>query len=148
MKNRHQLPPLLRRFISAPITVWMIPVFWLAYVLRCAGLGNSDLWLDEAVSYFVSRKPVLEILAYSAANVREHPPGYYLLLHLWMLVIGQSEFALRFVSVLGGMLSVALVVVLARRWFGDRLALLADRDRKSTRLNSSHIFGSRMPSSA
>jgi len=125
MKNRHQLPPVLRRFISAPITVWMIPVFWLAYVLRCAGLGNSDLWLDEAVSYFVSRKPVLEILAYSAANVREHPPGYYLLLHLWMLVIGQSEFALRFVSVLGGMLSVALVVVLARRWFGDRLALLA-----------------------
>jgi hypothetical protein len=116
---------MLRRFPSIPLKTWLIPVFWLGFAYRCIGVGDSDLWLDEAVSYFVSRKPVLEILAYSATNVREHPPGYYLMLHLWMLVTGQSEFALRFVAVIGGTLSVALVAVLARRWFGDRLAVVA-----------------------
>jgi hypothetical protein len=125
MMDRVRISPAWRRLPAVPVTIWAIPVFWLGYALRCFGLGNSDLWLDEAVSYFVSRKPALEILAYSAANLREHPPGYYLFLHGWMQVAGQSEFALRFLAVMGGMLSVALVLTVARRWFGDRLALLA-----------------------
>jgi hypothetical protein len=125
MLDHAQASAALRRTVRAPLRVWMVPVLWLAYGLRCISLGNSDLWLDEAVSYFVARKPLPEILAYSATNVREHPPGYYVGLHLWMLVAGQSEFALRFLAVMGGVLSVALVAVLARRWFGDRIALLA-----------------------
>ena len=42
-----------------------------------------------------------------------------------MRLIGTSEFALRALSWLGGILAVALIAMLARRWFGDRLALLA-----------------------
>ena len=41
-----------------------------------------------------------------------------------------------------------LVEAAVRGWLGQRVPLLAERDRKSTRLNSSHIQKSRMPSSA
>ena len=46
----------------------------------------------------------------------EHPPLYFIGLGLWMRVAGDSAFALRFFSVLGGVLSVAAVLGAAHRW--------------------------------
>lgn len=95
-----------------------------AFFLRVWRLGAHDLWLDEGISYFVANRPPLDVIAYSAQNISEHPPGYYFGLHFWMQLAGTSEFALRFLSALGGLIYFALVLMLARRWFGKRLALL------------------------
>ncbi len=92
-------------------------VLLLAFAVRTIALDKSDLWLDEAISFFIAAKPPLEIISYTSSRLFEHPPGYYLLLHLWMRLVGTEEFALRFLSVFGGMLAVALSVALARRWF-------------------------------
>jgi 4-amino-4-deoxy-L-arabinose transferase-like glycosyltransferase len=108
-----------------PLVVWLIPVIWLAFTIRTLGLGTSDLWLDEAVSFFIARQGPLGILKYTASHFREHPPGYYLQLWAWMNLAGTSEYALRFWSAVGGTLSVPLIAVLARASFGKRVALLA-----------------------
>jgi len=106
-------------FEAATITT-LLAAFW----LRVWKLGASDLWLDEAISYFVANRSPLEIIAYTAANIAEHPPGYYFLLHFWMRVLGTSEFALRMFTVMGALVAITLTMVVARRWFGRGVALL------------------------
>ncbi len=103
-----------------PLQLWLAAVLLLAFLIRIVALGSSDLWLDEAISYFIAAKPLREIVLYTASQTFEHPPGYYLLLHLWMSLAGTSEFAMRFLSTFGGLLTVALSAALTRRWFADR----------------------------
>ena len=112
-------------FASTPLILWLTPFLWFAYAARVFGLGNSDLWLDEGITAFVSGKPIPEILAYCATRFQSHPPGYYITLHFWRLLVGDSEFALRLLAAMGGLLTVALLTVLARRWFGKGFAVLA-----------------------
>jgi len=110
------------RFGFAAVSVTLLLVaFW----LRVRRLGTFDLWLDEAISYVVANRPPLDVIAYSAQNMLEHPPGYYFLLHYWMRLAGSGEMALRFFSAVGGTLCVALVIMLARRWFGHRMGIVA-----------------------
>ena len=56
--------------------------------------------------------------------------------------------AKRFAKVAGEMISFAAVEALASELWPDALSAVASVDRKSTRLNSSHMSESRMPSSA
>jgi hypothetical protein len=94
-------------------------------LIRVRHLGASDLWVDEGISYYLATLSPVEIIRYTAQNISEHPPGYYLSLHYWMKLAGSSEYALRYFSGLGGILYFSLLIMLVRRWFGNRLALLA-----------------------
>ncbi len=86
------------------------------FALASHALGASDLVFDEVASLFVARRPLLELLRYTARASREHPPFYYLLLHGWMRGTGESEFAVRFLSVLTMTLALALLARLSRRY--------------------------------
>jgi mannosyltransferase len=108
-----------------PFVLQMIWVLLLASFLSLWRLSAADLWVDEAISHWIARKPLLEVLTYSLSRAWEHPPSYYVLLHIWMGLLGDSEFALRAFSWLGMTLAVTVIATLARRWFGDRVALLA-----------------------
>jgi uncharacterized membrane protein len=76
---------------------------------------DSDLWLDEALTVNISRlapSDLLESLRHEA-----HPPVYYLLLHAWMAVFGESDAAVRALS------GVIAVLALPLAWLaGNRLA--------------------------
>ncbi|MFQ5885953.1 MAG: peptidoglycan DD-metalloendopeptidase family protein, partial [Anaerolineae bacterium] len=54
-----------------------------------------------------------------------HPPLYYYLLHLWILLVGRSEFAVRYLSLIFGTLLVPLVHRFGARLMGGRTALVA-----------------------
>ena len=76
---------------------------------------RSPLWLDEALSVNIARLPVGDLL--DALRHDGHPPLYYLLLHGWMEVVGESDVAVRALS---GLISVA---ALPLAWIaGRRLA--------------------------
>ncbi len=85
------------------------------FALATHALGATDLVFDEVASLFVARRPLLDLLRYTAHASREHPPLYYLLLHGWMAGAGESEFAVRFLSVLTMTVALALFARLARR---------------------------------
>ena len=108
-----------------PFGVRMVPLLLLAWLLAVWRLGASDLWLDEAISFWIADRPLQEILQYTMRQANEHPPLYYALLHFWIELVGNSEFALRSLSGVGSLIAVALNATLTRRWFGDRLALLS-----------------------
>lgn len=78
--------------------------------LRVAGLAALPLWVDEGFTAYLTQQP--DVLAVLRSDV--HPPLYFLAVTAWTRVAGISEFSLRFFSVLGGMVSMALVYALAR----------------------------------
>ncbi len=77
----------------------------------CCGLAlrfwtRSALWLDEALTVDIARLPVSAIPSYLKRD--GSPPLYYVLLHYWMDVFGQSDVAVR---ALAGIFSVATMPV-------------------------------------
>ncbi len=82
-------------------------ILGLAFSLRLYHLDFQSIWWDEGHSIFVASQPIPQIPTLPAMDV--HPPAYFVLLHLWLGLAGQSEFALRYLSVLFSMLTVALL---------------------------------------
>ena len=106
------------------------PTFWLfalvvlaAFALRAYGLEIQSLWNDEGNSIGMARRGFLAIAQHTARDI--HPPLYYWTLHAWVQGAGFSVAALRLLSAFYGTLTVAVVMRLARDWFGDRAALVA-----------------------
>jgi hypothetical protein len=81
----------------------------LAFALRTHALGRQELRFDEVASFFIANRGPVELLTYVRGAIREHPPLYYALLSLWMPLAGRSEFAIRFLSVAIGMVTVAAI---------------------------------------
>jgi len=80
----------------------------LAAAVRLCGLGVQSLWLDEAFSHLFATLP-LDMVWQAMIVDAVHPPLYYLLMRLVIVLVGGSEFALRFPSALAGVLTVALL---------------------------------------
>ncbi|HTT91727.1 MAG TPA: glycosyltransferase family 39 protein, partial [Acidimicrobiales bacterium] len=71
---------------------------WLVVIAGVVGrfLAPSGLWLDEALSVDIAKLPLQQV---PGALVQDgSPPLYYLILHYWMVVFGQSDFAVRALS--------------------------------------------------
>ncbi len=81
---------------------WLFVAIAVAFALRVYALGAPSLWNDEGTS--VALAPLsLEAIANSAAH-DIHPPLYYFLLHFWLPFVGNTEYAIRFLSVIAGVL--------------------------------------------
>jgi len=87
----------------------------LAFALRVWEVGAADLTFDEVATFFVAHRSVGEMMRYVMGAAREHPPVYYVIMSLWMRLVGTSEFAVRYPSVLIGMLSVVWSFRVGRR---------------------------------
>ncbi len=119
-----------RRTLRLRSLVYLVLILWLAFGLRLINLGGRTLWYDEAFAVLFAEKGLsamregtLTTAEGSAADV--HPLLYYGLLHGWMRAAGQSVVAVRLLSVLLGLLTVAFVCRLAHDWFGERTARAA-----------------------
>ncbi len=84
---------------------------------------RSALWLDEAQSVAFARLPLHEIP--HALRTDGAPPAYYLLLHLWMRVFGDSDVAVRSLSALLSTITLVVVWSLVSRRCGRQVAIAA-----------------------
>ncbi len=98
-------------------------IILLAFTLRVYRLGYQSLWDDEAWSLLLAQKDVIGIALQAVADV--HPPLHYYLLHFWMPLAGNSEFAARFPSLFFGVLFVALFSRVSKDLLGALSAPLA-----------------------
>src|SRR5207249_11835958 len=64
-------------------------------------------------------------IAQQSFTKEPNPPFYFLLLHVWRIATGSSEFALRFLSVLPAVAAVPLLYGIGRRLGGRRAGLAA-----------------------
>lgn len=94
--------------------VWLVLiVLLLAFGLRVFRLDAQSFWNDEGNSARIAERSIRLILEGAAGDI--HPPLYYLALHFWRIFLGDSEFSLRYLSVVGGLLLTAFTFNLGRR---------------------------------
>lgn len=94
-----------------------------AIVVRAAYLGEPQLVRDEATSWYLASQSPADLLR--LASHETFPPLYVLLLRGWMTALGDSEAALRSLSVLAGIGTVLVTWRWARDVLGNGGALLA-----------------------
>jgi 4-amino-4-deoxy-L-arabinose transferase-like glycosyltransferase len=111
------------------LTVVVSLVLMLGLALRTYRLDHQSLWSDEGISLQRSAQSLPQMLAGMPV---EQLPGYFVLLHLWIALAGEDDFALRFFSVWPSVLAIAVIFRLgadlggrrATRWPGLIAALL------------------------
>lgn len=95
-------------------SAWLVvAIVLLAFALRVVHLDFQSLWRDEVDAIRFATRPLPELLS-TFGKPGENGPLFFLFLRPWLQWFGQSEFALRFFSVLGGVLSVPLTWLVAR----------------------------------
>ena len=112
----------MKRYAS-PEKFTLAAIVVLATLLRFLYLGRESLWFDESISVAIARlnlRGLWSVVSRSEANMAL----YYALLHVW-LRIGDSEFILRSLSALAGILTVPLIYALGKRMFDARTGLIA-----------------------
>lgn len=77
--------------------IWIYPVL-LGLVLRLYKITASSIWHDEGYTMWLIRYPFGEIISRTARDV--HPPAYYFFAKVWTMVFGNSNFSIRFLSLL------------------------------------------------
>ncbi|MFI6229375.1 glycosyltransferase family 39 protein [Micromonospora echinospora] len=102
--------------------VWLWPTL-LTLVVTATGVGYAQPWRDELATWSAATRPLPD-LARLAATVDATVAPYYLLLHGWTAVFGDSVTALRAPSVLAVTGAAGLTAVLGERLFGTRAGQL------------------------
>lgn len=115
----HSRRSLRGQFLTLVILILLLLA---AFALRLYRLDHQEIWGDEAHSAYVVKLPLLSVVS---PRTETNPPLYHLLLYLWVRLTGSSVFALRFLSLILGVLTVSLVYQLARLIFGELVGLLA-----------------------
>jgi mannosyltransferase len=118
MIHRAEIAGRLTKYSAALLAVTLLGLF-----LRVYHLGKESLWLDEAWSFIIGRADFVTIAGAAARDV--HPPLYLFILHVWMKLFGTSEFAVRFPSLIFGVLAIPMIYLLGRRLFNEEVGLIS-----------------------
>ncbi|WP_433127011.1 glycosyltransferase family 39 protein [Micromonospora sp. CA-240977] len=105
------------------VPVWLAPAL-LTLAVTVTGLGSAQLWRDELATWSAaSRSP--EDLARLAGTIDAATGPYYLLMHCWTAIVGDSTVALRVPAVLAMAVAAGLLAVLGSRLVDRRTGLFA-----------------------
>jgi 4-amino-4-deoxy-L-arabinose transferase-like glycosyltransferase len=92
-------------------------------ILRFYHLSFNSLWLDEATTLNWSKPGFFEIWEISR-NLDFHPPLFHWIEHL-MLVFGQSEFVLRAVPALLGILTIPVFYLTGKEFYDRNVGIIS-----------------------
>jgi mannosyltransferase len=110
---------------SMPSTVCLaLPPALLALTLSIFGIGSRAMWNDEYATWYAATLSFRD-LAKLLANVDAVVAPYYVVLHFWIDVFGDSATSLRMPSAIAMAVTAALVAVLGRRLFDPGVGLVA-----------------------
>ena len=101
----------------------MIGLVLVAFAIRVFTLTNQSMWRDEVDALRFAMSPWREILA-TFTQPGWNGPLYFVMLRGWVTLTGQSEFALRYLSLFFGIWAVALAFVLSKRLAESLTAVL------------------------
>src|SRR5450759_1174580 len=102
-------------------TVALLAIVILALFLRVYHWGTQSVWYDEAFSIWVAKMDLAQLARVTAADT--HPPLYFLILHGWIGLFGDSELAVRFLSALFGVLAIPMMYMLGKLLFDSEAGL-------------------------
>lgn len=110
--------------VSRLLLIGLVLISALGAGLRMYQLGAESFWLDEAYSVEIASFPTAEVINQLVVH-DVHPPLYYFAVHFWIKFFGDSEWVVRFLSVLFGILAIPLIFLLAAELFERVTGLFA-----------------------
>ncbi|MEU1398531.1 glycosyltransferase family 39 protein [Micromonospora zamorensis] len=105
------------------LPVWLPPAL-LTLAITLTGLGSAQLWRDELATWSAANRSPGD-LARLAGTIDAATGPYYLLMHGWTAVFGDSTTALRAPAVLAMTVAAGLLAVLGARLVDRRSGLFA-----------------------
>jgi len=108
----------------------LLLLLMLAFALRLYDLDGQSMWSDEGLSLYRARLPLSDIFANQIVvdgipTTDTNPPFYFLLLHGWRQLVGESVFLLRYLGILLAMVAIPLIYLLGRLLGGAAVGLVA-----------------------
>ncbi len=104
---------------------------WLVLILTLIGgglrvllLDQKGLWLNETFSVWLANHSVADMLQWTA-RIDQHPPLYYLLLHYWIALNGDTPYYVRLLSALFGAGTIPIIYLIGKRLSGTAVGLAA-----------------------
>lgn len=79
-------------------------------------LGHDSLWLDELFSVRAATRESLSGLIQEVAQ-DVHPPLYFMLLRLWLMLVPHTDFWIRVPSAIAALCCIPLTMILGKRLF-------------------------------
>ncbi len=117
---------------SSHWTLWLLVALLLVtFALRVYRLETQSLWSDEGLSLYRARLTVGEnfsnviVVPPGVPTQDTNPPLYFVVLSALRALAGETEYVLRFASVIAGVLLVPLLYVVGKRLFSERAGVLA-----------------------
>ena len=92
--------------------------------LRVLLLAQKGLWLNETFSLWLANQNTADLLHW-VVNIDQNPPLYYLLLHYWIALTGDTVYQARLLSVLFSAATIPLIYLTGRRMSGEAMGLAA-----------------------
>ncbi|CAB4604582.1 unannotated protein [freshwater metagenome] len=108
---------------AAPTEIVVVGVVAVAVGVILRFASRSPLWLDEALTVNISALPFSDMV--EALRHDGHPPFFYAILHVWMQLFGEGDFAVRALSGVFGLLALPLAWVAGRRRGGSLLGWIS-----------------------
>ena len=102
----------------------LVLVLLCAAWLRLHALGRESFWLDEAYTWYLMLPSWRDSWGVMLL-ISDTSPLYYVVARLTTPLIGQSEFALRFVALTAGLLAIPVVYRIGKSMLGREIGLWA-----------------------
>jgi uncharacterized membrane protein len=103
------------QWIREYVDLLAVLVIQLALTSTYLYVDSMELWLDEAYTALVTSLPIQ--LIHEAMIFDAGPPLYYDMVHVWRILFGSSEFALRSLSILFSLVVTVYLYLFCRRFF-------------------------------
>ncbi len=86
-------------------------------------LFNCSLWGDEAFSAVLSQRPFFEMIGVVAKDTS--PPLFYIIMWAWFKIFGSSEIAIRSLTLIFYIGTIALVYLIAKKLYNKKTAFIS-----------------------
>ena len=96
----------------------------IAFALRIQSLVFQSLWRDEVDAIRFALAPLPDVIK-TFSQPGFNGPFYFLMLRGWIGVAGQSEFSIRFLSLVFGVIGIALIYAVGTRLFSRPIGWVA-----------------------
>ncbi|MCX7698176.1 MAG: glycosyltransferase family 39 protein, partial [Candidatus Goldbacteria bacterium] len=99
-------------------------IIFIGIFLRLFKISAQNVWIDEYISgIYANESNIFKVFLSSFVN-DVHPPLFYIFTHFVVKLFGNSEFTLRFISVLFGIINIFIVYKIARSFFSEEIAFI------------------------
>lgn len=102
----------------------LLAILLLGLFLRIYDLSTESIWFDEGGSVMYAELNIFQLLE-TVASKDCTPPLYYVILHYWVGMFGESEFFVKLLSVIIGLSSIYILYKVGTLLFNKNVGLLS-----------------------